>query len=337
MTSYIPLLLKGNVYPVKVGGKVKGETPGIMSKEEEAILIKAFKEGDKKTIDQLREQVEKTAIDDIKTAYVAWIPKEISQLVPFTTKELFFVVGPGMIVGVPIKHVKKYGKPPEKPTKGPTAKITPFEVIRGPKESDKSYAKRLESNLVEDRMPFVNLDKKTLWGMLENGVLLQDKYMLSRKMRKAQKITSKTNINKTIPSHIPCTAYVVVYYPDAGSETHVFKDGGKMHVFIDKQRNENRKFDIFYPYDDGYCAGYKSGKQMVNSYTGDQKPKWKKQGVEYLSSMINPMQSGYSNDEMDNDYLGGFENGFKQAWLEQVNESQKKKKEITTKFSESVK
>ena len=54
MTSYVPLLLKGNVYPIKVGGKTKDEPQTPMSKETEARLIKAFKEGDKKTLKELR-------------------------------------------------------------------------------------------------------------------------------------------------------------------------------------------------------------------------------------------------------------------------------------------
>ena len=184
-------------------------------------------------------------------------------------------------------------------------------------------------------MPFRNLNLKTIWEMLENGLMLVDRYSNSRKLKRKQQITLKNRANTTIPGHIPCTCYVEVTYPDKIKEIHIFKHTDKLVEFSQKVCQQGAKILTYHPYDDGFVAGYKSGKQTIDSYSSEKKITWKKEGVDYLSSMLNPMQSGYGNKDMDKDYLAGFENGFKQSWLEQVNQTNHADKERVLLFSDN--
>lgn len=189
MTSFIPILLKGKLYPVKVGGKTKDEPAIKLSKDQEREIEKAFITGDVKLQKKYEDLILKTAIQDIQTAYMVWIKKEFAHLVPFDTKELVFVKPDGEKIIVPVWSVKKYGKPPEKPTKT-SAKaawfgskqgdmLMPFKKIKVGKPGD------LENN------------KSTLWGMLESGIKLFDTFTLKGSKRKIETTVTR---NKARPS-----------------------------------------------------------------------------------------------------------------------------------------
>jgi len=125
MTSYIPLLFKGALIPVKVGGNNAGGEPKV-TKDQEATLRRAMLAGDKEGIKKAKDVID-IIVDDIRNAYMVWIRKEFSSAVPLSTKEVTFVIA-GEHVNVPLRSVTRYGKPPEKHTKAASAKAAWFGV-----------------------------------------------------------------------------------------------------------------------------------------------------------------------------------------------------------------
>lgn len=180
MSSYIILEINGKQIPVKVGGYTgKTEKKVKLSKEEAAKIEKAFIEGDKKTLLQFEKRVYETAVEDIRTAYVVWIRKEFSHLVPLDTNELTFLLPSGKLKKVPVRSIKKYGKKPETEGKRATAKSAKAAWFGKPGSKEKFF-------------PFLNLEPFFIWYMLEAGLKLNNQFTLSGKPIKTMKQVTRT-------------------------------------------------------------------------------------------------------------------------------------------------
>jgi hypothetical protein len=175
---YIPLLLKGKPYPVRVGGYT-GKSRLKLTKEQERMIFHTLVESDKKKIKKHVGLINKTVIGDIKNAIMVWINKAQSRLIPLDTEELQFVID-GSVVMVPIRSLKRYGKPTEIPTKKASAKAAWF-------GNGKTIMK-----------PFSKFSNEQLLASLIDGVKLVDELSMVKKLR-----TPQSEDGMAIEIHVP--------------------------------------------------------------------------------------------------------------------------------------
>jgi hypothetical protein len=166
MGSYLPLKIDGVLYPVKVGGYTGKTEPKVSIPRPTLTKLKrAIKAGDEAAMRQLESVVNATAVKDIQTAYMAWIPKGVVKQAGITTDvtTLLFDLPSGAIK----VHVRSANKWLTHKTKGRTK---PIAIVFGT-QADKT-------------MPFKDLSPTDIRAGLYRGISLLDKFTLSREPRK---------------------------------------------------------------------------------------------------------------------------------------------------------
>lgn len=172
MGSYLPLKIGNILYPVKVGGFTGKNEPKVsLTVKQLTKLKRAVKNDDTAILRELEQVVDKTAVQDIRSAYMAWIPKEVVKAAGINTdiKKLTFVL-PSKIVIVPVRTASKWLI---KKTKGRTK---PIAVWFGDPEGEKLQ-------------PFMKLMNAQLRAGLYEGLKLLDTFTLSRKPKKTDTVT----------------------------------------------------------------------------------------------------------------------------------------------------
>lgn len=173
MGSYLPLKIGNTLYPVKVGGYTGKDEPKVALTQKQLAKIKrAVKNDDKVVLRELEQVVDKTAVQDIRTAYMAWIPREVVKAEGLTTdiKKVTFVL-PSKTVIVPVRTASKWLTTK---TKG---RAKPITIWFGDPGSE------------EKLQPFTSLMNAQLRAGLYEGLKLLDTFTLSRKPKKIGSVT----------------------------------------------------------------------------------------------------------------------------------------------------
>lgn len=162
------MTLMPRLYPLKVGGYTGKTEPssGMTRAEQKALdraLIKAVHEGDEAKITAIELRIFKTAVPDIKTGYMVFIPGAVRNLVPKNTKTLQYLDDQGTMRKVMVRLDKK-GKP----------------MIR-----DWQTSKKHPSRVVWlEGKPFENLKYQQIANMIDNSVRLFTNYTIKLTPRK---------------------------------------------------------------------------------------------------------------------------------------------------------
>jgi hypothetical protein len=172
MGSYLPLKIGSTLYPVKVGGFTgKNEPKVALTQHQLAKLKRAVKNNDTTVLRELEQVVDKTAVQDIRSAYMAWIPRAIVKATGLTTdiKKLTFVL-PSKTIIVPVKSASKWLT---SKTKG---RAKPIAVWFGDPDGEKLH-------------PFKPLMNAQLRAGLYEGLKLLDQFTLKREPKKSGTVT----------------------------------------------------------------------------------------------------------------------------------------------------
>ena len=122
---------------------------------------------------------------------------------------------------------------------------------------------------------------------------------------------------------IPNTWYVTCYYKKGGMDVHQFKKAKAANEFKKKMRARCDQVEIEHPYETGFDDGLKHGKQALKPVVKVKDTSWETDGKKLMVKKRESVNPGYADEEMHRDFVAGYETGFKQAWLEKVNQTRK--------------
>jgi len=113
MTSFVPVYIGNDLVPIKFGGKTKDEPSfQFIEYQNKVYNLKRLKPDERWILrtPEVKKLVFDTSVEDVRSAYLAWIPMEYADKIPDNLKSINIKLPDGSKMALPIKKVTKWSR-----------------------------------------------------------------------------------------------------------------------------------------------------------------------------------------------------------------------------------